>query len=146
MSPAITTDIKVLLPLVMLYTDDWRHGNLLTNDYTCAWHSFPLLLPPRWTFLAYPKPFEFPVQESVRWPVCSQEHWNSYKKRHISCVVASCQSDTASLIHASLIVAFENACQCGIRGTAGCRSRGLWFNAYSQCVLISCEEYWVPTG
>ena len=63
MSPAITTDIKFLLPFVMLYTDDWRHGNLLTNDYTCAWHSFPLLLPPRWTFLGYPKQFEFPVQE-----------------------------------------------------------------------------------
>lgn len=43
-----------------------EHGNLLTNDYTWAWHSFPLLPPPRWTFLAYPqKPSEFPVQESL---------------------------------------------------------------------------------
>ena len=65
MSPAVTKDTKVLLPFVMLYTDEWRHGTLLTNDYTWAWHSFPLLPPPRWTFLAYPKPFEFPVQESL---------------------------------------------------------------------------------
>lgn len=116
MSPAVSEEIKAVLSFVMLCTDEWKHRNLLTNYYTCCLALFP---PPsasqtEVSCLIYSH-LNSQFKESLSdGQLVPKSIGNSYKKRPVSCAVASCQSDTAN-------TAFKNACQHAHPGTAGCR-------------------------
>lgn len=123
---------------VMLYTDEWRHGNfLLTNDYTWAWHSFPSLPLPDGHFL--------PIQSHhlnsqfknllLDGQFVPGEHW-TVTKRHIPCGSASCQFWYCK--HC-----FWMLSTVGQPRHSRLQEQGSWFNIiYSHKVLISCEEFW----
>ena len=78
MSPAVTAAIKALPPFVMLYPDEWKRRNLLTNYCPCCLALFPLPSASQIDISCLSKAIESLVQRiSVRWPVSSQEHCNS---------------------------------------------------------------------